>query len=422
MASLPAEVDVLVVGAGPSGLATAVALKQLGLNFTIVDTASVNQNGSRSAIVHTRTLEVLDTIGLATRILTEGTLSEGERFYGTRNELITVNLRLIEGLTKFPFSVLIGQDDVERILTEKLKELDEHIYVNKRVVGYRQDHVTSIIVFFEDGSTINTRYIVGADGARSTIRSLCGIEFRDPFNGESYNEPPILPSLNFVLADAILQLPLPRGVELDRVTAFFDQYLFLIPLSSGSDGKRILCRVGLGSVEGRRDELPRIPTMEYLQNELNKRNPFDDTFKLLGITTGSRYTTRSALAMQYINKIGDCYIILVGDAAHVHTPLGGQGMNLGICDAVATAEAIRKHMDAEDMEMGTRDAILARFAERRREIGLGVIGMTQTFNYLAYWNQGWRRIIRNVVLAFLKRIPYVQRQLAMSISGLKNRD
>ncbi|KIJ56026.1 hypothetical protein M422DRAFT_239216 [Sphaerobolus stellatus SS14] len=412
MSSFPAEVDVLVVGAGPAGLATAITLTQLGVNFAIVDVAAINRNGSRAAVVHTRTLEVLDTIGIASRVLAKGTVSEGEKFYGTRNELLTVNLELVKGLTEFPFSVLIGQNEVEKILTEKLEEFNEPLYANKRAVEYQQDSPDSIMVSFEDGSSIKTRYI---------IRKLAGIDFKDPFTGESYDELPVLPSMSFVLADAVLQLPLPIGVELDRVTAFFDNFLFMIPLSSTIDGKTILCRMGIGSVEGR-DKLPQIPTMEYLQNEVNKRNPFDEKITLLGLNTGSRYSTRSALAADYLKKAGDCRILLVGDAAHVHTPMGGQGMNLGICDGVATAHAIRKHIDAKDLEIKARDAILTRCAERRREIGHGVIGATQNFNYFVYWNQGWRRIARNAILAVLTRIPYIQKDLVMTISGLKNRD
>ncbi|KIJ25531.1 hypothetical protein M422DRAFT_273496 [Sphaerobolus stellatus SS14] len=160
------------------------------------------------------------------------------------------------------------------------------------------------------------------------VWKLAEIDFRDPFSGESYNEPPVPPSLNFVLADAFLQLPLPHGIALDRVTAFFDPFLFIVPLSGTIEGDKILSRIGLGSVEGR-DSLPKHPTLEYLQKELNKRNPFHERITALGIKTGFRYRTRSALAATYLKKMGNSHILLVGDAAHVHTPMGGQGMNLG---------------------------------------------------------------------------------------------
>ncbi|KIJ47562.1 hypothetical protein M422DRAFT_248551 [Sphaerobolus stellatus SS14] len=353
---LRCRIDVLVVSAGPAGLSTAIALKQFGVEFATVDTAAVNRNGSRAAIVHTSTLE-----------------------------------------------------------------RDEGTALCQQESGwYNQDHPTSILVSFEDGSSIRSRYIVGADGARSTVRKLAGIDFRDPFSGESYDEPPFLPSLNFVLADAFLQLPLPHGIALDRVTAFFDPFLFIVPLSGTIDGDKILCRIGLGSVGGH-DKLPKLPTLEYLQRELNKRNPFNDKITALGIKTGSRYRTRSALAATYLKKMGNAHILLVGDAAHVHTPMGGQGMNLGICDGVATARAIRAHLDAKETDVEARDGILIHCAERRREIRYDIIGATQKFNYLVYWNRGWRRIFRNMVLVVLIRIPCVQKHLAMLISGLKNR-
>ncbi|KIJ28501.1 hypothetical protein M422DRAFT_270193 [Sphaerobolus stellatus SS14] len=243
-------------------------------------------------------------------------------------------------------------------------------------------------------------YCVATALSQDRVRKLAGIDFRDPFSGKSYNEPPVPPSLNFVLADAFLQLPLPHGIALDRVTAFFDPFLFIVPLSGTIEGDKILSRIGLGSVEGR-DSLPKHPILEYLQKELNKRNPFHERITALGIKTGFIYRTRSALAATYLKKMGNSHILLVGDAAYVHTPMGGQ--------------------DAKEMDVKARDGILIHCAERRREIGYDVVGTTQKFNYFVYWNQGWRRIVRNMVLVVLTRIPHFQKHLAMLISGLKNR-
>ncbi|KIJ47742.1 hypothetical protein M422DRAFT_248749 [Sphaerobolus stellatus SS14] len=132
MPSLPSDVDALIVGAGPAGLAAAISLKQLGVNLAIVDGSTINRNGSRASIVHTRTLEVLDTLGLANQIIQAGTPSEGEIFLGSQDHLITVELPLIESMTKFPLSVLIGQDEVEKILKSKLNSLNGQIRVDKK--------------------------------------------------------------------------------------------------------------------------------------------------------------------------------------------------------------------------------------------------------------------------------------------------
>ncbi|KIJ30358.1 hypothetical protein M422DRAFT_784002 [Sphaerobolus stellatus SS14] len=277
------------------------------------------------------------------------------------------------------------------------------------------------MVSFEDGSSIRARYIVGADGARSTVRHIAGIEFKDPFSGESYDEPPALPSLNFVLADAVLQRPLPKGIALDRVTAIFDACFFLIPLSSSADGNGILCRVYLGYVDGKQD-LPRNPTPEYIQDELDKRNPFNEKLVILSVKTGSRYRTRSALANTFYKKIGNSNVLLVGDAGHVHTPLGGQGMNLGICDGVAVAHAIAQHLEGANLAPSEQDDVLIRCAESRRQNGLRVITGTKKLNYMVYWNHGWRRVVRNAIISTVRITPFARKQLALDISGLSNRE
>ncbi|KIJ37225.1 hypothetical protein M422DRAFT_260389 [Sphaerobolus stellatus SS14] len=296
---------------------------------------------------------VLNTIDSTDRIVEEGTPLQGPALFRISHRVVNHQLGLKHAFDKVPF---LGSDRI--------------------VVGYQQDGDASAVVSFEDGSSIKTRYIVGANGARSTIRKLAGIDFRDPFNGDSYDEPPILPALNYVLADVYLELPFPPAIQLDRVMGIMNPFFFIVPFSATSDGKEVLCRIALKSIEGR---------------ELT----------VLEVTTESRYHTRSTLAANYFKKNGNYYILLVGDAAYIDTPLGGQCMNLGICDGVAIAHAIRRHIDACNSSSADADAILAKCTDRRREIGLSVIGGTQTFNYLIYWKKGRRRIVRNIILAVL---------------------
>ncbi|KIJ53953.1 hypothetical protein M422DRAFT_241212 [Sphaerobolus stellatus SS14] len=418
--SLPPQVTVLIVGAGPSGLAAAIYFKQHGIPMAIVDLANVNRNGARASIVHTRTLEVLETIGVAEDIIQAGTVTQGQVLHGDRQHLITVELPLIKHMTKFAFSVLIPQEKVESVLMKKLNSLNEYVYTGKKAIAYREDG-ESTIVSFEDGTDVRAKYIIGADGARSTIRHLAGIDFRDPFSGETYDEPPVLPALNFVLADTMLQLPLPKEVSMNTITAFFDPFFVLIPQTSVIKGDAIFTRIFLGFIDGKQ-ELPRAPTLEYIQSELDRRNPYPEQRLIVKeVITGSRYRTRSALANTYYKKIGNSELLLVGDAAHVHTPLGGQGLNLGICDAVAAAEAIAEHYNGKDLPSGDRAAILARYGETRREAGLTVITATKRFNYMIYWNHGWRRYVRNFAISIMRNIPFIRKELALEISGLIHR-
>jgi len=195
--SLPTQVQALVVGAGPVGLAAAIALKQRGVEVTIVDAATRNRNGSRAAVVHSRTLEVcapkygitfrrftmislqvLETIGMAKSIIDSGIPTKSISFYGKRNQLLDVDMDILKSDTAYPFSVLISQHHVEILLEQKLNETGVSVIRDKVVIGYNYDaSQKNVNVTFEDGSSIRTQYLIGTDGAHSAACLLsltCG--------------------------------------------------------------------------------------------------------------------------------------------------------------------------------------------------------------------------------------------------------
>jgi 2-polyprenyl-6-methoxyphenol hydroxylase-like FAD-dependent oxidoreductase len=148
------------------------------------------------------------------------------------------------------------------------------------------------------------------------------------------------------------------------------------------------------------------------------------------VIASSRYRVRSALAETYYHLMGTGYILLAGDAAHVHSPIGGQGMNLGICDAVAAAQAISAHVKAvktndDDNGSGRRaeaDEILQRYSKSRHTIGRKVVGMTQGMTRLLNLRAGWQKVVRNLLMRVILSLPFVRRAVAWKVSGLGNRD
>ncbi|KAF8464516.1 hypothetical protein JB92DRAFT_2823903 [Gautieria morchelliformis] len=420
--SLPAEVEVLVVGAGPTGLIAALTLAKFGLQVAIVDSSSRNQNGSRAAVVHSHTLEVLDTIGVAKPLIDSGIRCESVLMRGTTNTLLEFNLSQLRDITEFPFSVLIPQYVVERIFLERLVSEGVRVFTNQTAVGLCQDKRGSgVDVRFEDGNVINARYVIGADGSRSTIRRLVGIEFKDPHTGVAYDDLTVPPSFHIVLADAFLEEPLPEGIPRDKLSAHLNSFLLLVPLydKKGPEARRLIWRIGY-LIPISEPKPPRNPSLEYLQQMMDARNPWDTKITISSVASASSYRVRAAVASTYFQKVGNGSILLAGDAAHVHSPIGGQGMNLGICDAVAVAHAIRSHMKSSDPKQ--RDNELEHYANSRRKIGVRVVGLTRGLTILLNTGSGWRRVFRNLVLRAVSYLPFVDRFMAQRISGLENRD
>ncbi|KIJ56120.1 hypothetical protein M422DRAFT_23494 [Sphaerobolus stellatus SS14] len=424
--ALPTKVEALVVGAGPVGLTTAITLKQLGVNVAIVDKDIFNRNGSRATVIHSRTLEVLEVIGMTKPVIESGIHVDKVTFYGTTNKLLNLDFSVLKGDTAYPFSVLISQEHVEKLLRRKLNELGLDVVVNKAVVDYSYDDgLNAINVVFEDGSNIQTQYLIGTDGARSVIRTHSQIPFADPYTGLGYNDTS-MPSQSFstVLADVFFAEPLPVQLSKKSMEAHVDNFFLHIPLPS-TDPERpgIMWRIVLGYPTAAKVTIPHAPDLEFLQEQIDKRNPWSDRLVIEKLITSSRYRVRAALADTFWTKIGNGDILLAGDAAHVHSPVGGQGMNLGICDAVALGQTIRAHLNSRQAGTAIKevDEILKKYADERRKIGYNVIGLTNRMTIMINASVGWRRVVRNLVMRLIGWLPGINRIMTWRVSGLANR-
>ncbi|KAF8509520.1 hypothetical protein BU17DRAFT_56061 [Hysterangium stoloniferum] len=426
--SLPTEVEVLVVGAGPVGLAAAITLSQLDRQVAIVDSSTTTRNNSRAGIVHSRTLEVLNTIGLAEPILERGIRCAGALFYGSTNKLAEVDFSVLEGVTPFPNSILIPQHDIENIFRNKLKQQGVSVHTNSTVVDIHNAK-KGLEVIFADGSIIHAIYVVGADGARSIVRKIANISFRDPDTNVSYDNRSVPPSFHIALADVRIKKPIPPSLSRNRICAHLDTFFFLIPLPSDDDVPDPLWRIGFGTPAGG-PEIHRYPPLEYLQQQMDKRNPWDTRMEISEVIASSRYRVRSALAETYYHPIGTGNILLAGDAAHVHSPVGGQGMNLGICDAVAAAHAISAHVkavkangdDNGSERVAAADEILQRYSNSRHAIGKKVVGMTKGMTAMINLRSGWKTVVRNLLLRLFGSLPFFRRAIVWRMSGLGNRE
>jgi 2-polyprenyl-6-methoxyphenol hydroxylase-like FAD-dependent oxidoreductase len=375
--------DVLIVGAGPTGLTLATALAVHGIWATVVDRQSAGDNTSRAAVVHARTLEVLEGIGVTDLLVRLGV--HAPRFTIRDRDSILVTVRFDNLPTRYPYTLMISQAVTEAVLLDRLVELGGQVLRPRAVTDLTQDD-QGVTARLDDGDELRARYLVGADGMHSTIRERAGIRFR----GGVYSE-------SFTLADVRLTGAVP-GAE---VILYFSPagLVVVAPLPGGVH--RIVATV---------DSAPIHPDVDFVQALLNDRGPERERAIVEEIVWGSRFRVHHRVADAY--RAGR--ILLAGDAAHVHSPAGGQGMNTGIQDAIALAEALAATIKSGDEEpLNTYDAI-------RRPIARQVVALADRLTRVATVSRQLRPL-RNTFLRFLACIPSFHRRLAWRLSGLTYR-
>jgi 2-polyprenyl-6-methoxyphenol hydroxylase-like FAD-dependent oxidoreductase len=374
------DTDVLIVGAGPSGLTLAASLVQRGIATTVVDAQPAGANTSRAAVVNARTLEVLDGLDVARRLIKEGVQAPRFTIRDGRRTLIPIDFSALS--TDYPYSLMVPQATTERLLLDRLTELGGAVIRPKTLTAVTQD-ADGVTATFEDGDAIRARYIVGADGIHSTVREQAGIGFA----GGVYEE-------SFTLADVRLRGEAPA----DEVILFWAKAGLTVVAPLPGDIFRIVAPVA---------DAPEEPSTAFIQQLLDDRGFGAGRMVVTDVIWGSRFRIHHRVADTY--RAGR--VLLAGDAAHVHSPAGGQGMNLGIQDAVALADALAGVLD------GGPDSVLDDYSAARRPIAQQVVEMTDRLTRLATLPRA-ARPIRNAAIGLLGRIPAIQRALAMRLSGL----
>jgi 2-polyprenyl-6-methoxyphenol hydroxylase-like FAD-dependent oxidoreductase len=374
------DTDVLVVGAGPSGLTLAASLVSRGVKTTVVDSQSAGANTSRAAVVNARSLEVLEQLDVARRLVKEGI--EAPRFSirdGART-LIPIDFSTLP--TAYPYSLMVPQSTTERLLLDRLTELGGSVVRPKTLTAIEQDD-DGVTATFDDGDVIRARYAVGTDGIHSTVREQAGIGF----HGGAYEE-------SFILADVRLTGDAPAG----EVLLYWATAGLTVVAPLPGDIFRIVAPVA---------DAPENPSAALVQELLDIRGPGKGRMVVTDLIWGSRFRIHHRVADTF--RAGR--LLLAGDAAHVHSPAGGQGMNLGIQDAVALSEALAGVLD------GGTDSLLDDYSAARRPIARGVVTITDRMTRLATLPRVMRPL-RNVVFSIVGRIPKANHALAWRLSGL----
>jgi 2-polyprenyl-6-methoxyphenol hydroxylase-like FAD-dependent oxidoreductase len=291
------EHTVVVGGGGPTGLMLAGELALAGVDVAIVERrASQDLDGSRAGGLHARTIEVLDQRGIADRFLSQGTVAQVAGF-------AWIPLDISDFPTRHNYGLGLWQNHIERILAGWVGELAVPIHRGREVTGFAQDD-TGVDVELSDGRSLRADYLVGCDGGRSLIRKAAGIEF-----------PGWDPTISSLIAEVEMAEEPEWGMRRDTRGA-----QVLARLEDGGSVRVLVSEEHVGQTGE--------PTLRDLSQALVA--VYGTDYGIRNPTSISRFTDMTRQAAAYRDR----RVLLAGDAAHVHYPVGGQGLNIGVQDAV----------------------------------------------------------------------------------------
>jgi 2-polyprenyl-6-methoxyphenol hydroxylase-like FAD-dependent oxidoreductase len=311
------EVDVLVVGAGPTGLTLASELLRHGASVRLCEQLAEPVVYSKAAVVHARTMELFDAMGVAPAMLERTRIVHGTNVYAGGKRVAHVGF---DGLidSPYPHAYGLSQHDTEEVLAAHLARLGGAVEHGVRLESFSQDveHVRATLAGAGDRTEqIEARWLVGCDGAHSTVRKILGLSFE----GAPYEER---------LIQADVRLTFAERVEEDEMRIFLDERgpAMFFPLFRDGRYRVILINVD----ESATNEPPPEPPLEEFQRGLDARG-------IGARVSDPAWTIAFRIHHRHVERLRDGRVFIAGDAAHIHSPIGGQGMNTGIQDAVNLA-------------------------------------------------------------------------------------
>lgn len=370
------KTEVLIIGAGPAGLMMACQLALRNISFRIVDKTGDHTTQSRALVIHARSIEIFQQMGIAEEVLQEGKVAKAVNLIINGRRKLQIELRDIgHNLTDFPFLFILEQSKTERILNNFLNRLGYYVERNSELIEFTQNQngITAVIQKEnEKREIIEANWLIGCDGAHSTVREHLKI----PFLGKTYQQSLFVldceVNLNFPPDEMCLSLS-------DKTLAVF------FPMTNGR------CRViGLVPEEARgKEEL----TFEDVNANFAERTRLNVT--LQNPMWISKYHSHHRVVSTF--RKGRCF--LAGDAAHIHSPVGAQGMNTGLQDAYNLAWKLALVVDKK-----AKEDLLDTYEEERIGIAKQLVKTTDRAFHLVTRENHFFKIYRMHVIPFVLKI------------------
>lgn len=378
------KADVLVIGGGPVGLTMAAELARYGLSVRLIEKMAQRTDKSKALVLWSRTLELMDRMGCTSSFVDAGFKVTAANITSGVKQLARIELGGVE--TPYPYALMIPQSETERLMAQHLESLGVHVERNLELVKFSESEKgIHSILRHADGceEVVESSWLVGCDGAHSTVRHQLGMEFL----GNTL-------SSDWILADVHLRgVPVPGEIS---VMWHSEGALVLFPITENR--YRIVADVGTATGAERRVA----PTLEEVQVILDRRGPG-------GITASAPIW----LASFRINerKVADYRagrVFLAGDAAHIHSPAGGQGMNVGMQDACNLAWKLALVSRGECAET----PLFESYSLERSAVGDQVLKGAGRLTVIATMRGGIKQSIRNHLASLVFGLRPVQEMMA----------
>ena len=386
------QTEVVIVGAGPTGLTAALRLAQLRIPHVVVDARAAPTLTSNAALVHASSLELLAELGVGDELVAAGRVIRRIVMVDRGRPLARIELADLP--TRYAFALGVPQSTTEALLLRRLGELGGSVRRLHRVRSVKVDGGDHLVAGIDESGgdrlpfEIRARYVIGADGSHSAVRSAIGLEFR----GETYDS-------QFVLAD--VELEYPDSAD-DEATIIMSSHGVTVIARLPSGNRRVIATMAAGA------EVPEAPDRAFVDALLRDRG------------VGARSASEPAWASRFRvhHKVADRFrvdgVFLAGDAAHVHSPAAGQGMNTGIADAYDLSTRIAAVLDGEAAK-----STLDRYEQARRAAALEVLRFTDRMTRVAMLDKPVARLLRRLMAGSVGRFPPVRHRLAMWVTGLE---
>lgn len=379
--------DVLVVGAGPTGLMAAAELLRHGCSVRVIDKLRAPDPHSRALAIHARSLEILDDLDVADALIGRGIRCDGVAMFANGKRIVRVGLDDLE--TRFPFVLMLPQSETEDVLTARLVGLGGKIERGVELSSCEQN-ATGVVARVRDADgkeeDIRAAWLVGCDGAHSMVRKQAGLEF----GGRAYDE-------RFVLGDVAIAWDVPR----DQIATFFGDsgVAVCFPLP----GNRWRVVAALPPEDTREDG----PTVEELEKMLAERSAISVKLSAPG------WLARFRIHARQVAEYRRGRVFLAGDAAHIHSPFGGQGMNTGMQDAHNLAWKLAL------VHQGKAHAtVLDSYHAERHPIASQILRDTDAMTRVATLRNPVARTVRNQMARFFSSFDVFRERVARNVAEL----